>query len=203
MAQNEQSSSLREVATTIATSTNPGTAANTVALVVVLCCVLHDTLSIPFTPPCSEKGLKELAEIYNQNKEILSDSKSFQEELARLEIAELELKDKQNQAVGISWKNLTSRISIEKYIWTTGRMHRRDVETAKERLKVSISSSSSTEVMLKAGVRIVGSHPGSDCDQEEPASIDSQGTRWRTGNWHLCMNGECWGLSVSCTVDEV
>ena len=82
MAQNEQGSSLREIATTIATSTNPGTAANMVALAVVLWYVLPDMFSLPSTSATTplENTVKEMVDIYNQNKSILADA-SFENDL--------------------------------------------------------------------------------------------------------------------------
>ncbi|SJK98880.1 uncharacterized protein ARMOST_02154 [Armillaria ostoyae] len=139
MAQNEQSSSLREIATTIATSTNPGTAANTVALAVVLWYVLPDMFSLPSNSATTrlENTIKEVVDKYNQNKSILADT-SLEDDLNKLELAVLELKEKQIQGVNIAWTNLPSRVSHEKYIWTTARMHRRDVETVKSRLELAI-----------------------------------------------------------------
>ncbi|KAK0452705.1 hypothetical protein EV421DRAFT_1968939 [Armillaria borealis] len=136
MAQNEQSSSLREIATTIATSINPGTAANTVALAVVLWYVLPDMFSLPSNSATTrlENTIKEVVDKYNQNKSILADT-SLEDELNKLELAVLELKERQIQGVNIAWTNLPSRVSHEKYIWTTARMHRRDVETVKSRLE--------------------------------------------------------------------
>lgn len=80
----------------------------------------------------------------------------------RLELAVLELKEKQIQGVNVAWTNLLSRVSHEKYIWMTARTHRRDVETVKSRLEVSTSSSSASEVMLTARVWIVGNNQGKE-----------------------------------------
>lgn len=80
-----QSRSAREVTTTIATSTNPGTVANTVALVVVLWYSLPDIIpSIRPTTAISllDDATKEVADMYDKNKSALDDSVSFKFETA-------------------------------------------------------------------------------------------------------------------------
>lgn len=86
MAQNEPNSTrLREVATTIATSTNPGTAANTVALGVVLWCSVAKFL--PRWSPSSAidslaDAIEEVADVYRKNRSMLDDhGRSFETEL--------------------------------------------------------------------------------------------------------------------------
>ncbi|KAK0499198.1 hypothetical protein EDD18DRAFT_1103621 [Armillaria luteobubalina] len=154
MAQNGDSSSLREIATTIATSTNPGTAANTVALAVVLWYVLPDMFSLPSNSVMTrlEKTVKEVVDIYNQDKSMLADT-SFEHELNKLELAVLELKEKQIQGANVAWKNLLSRVSHEKYMWMTARMYRQDVEAVKSRLELAIISAKKGPLQAALGVR--------------------------------------------------
>ncbi|KAK0203375.1 hypothetical protein DFS33DRAFT_1274582 [Desarmillaria ectypa] len=117
MAQNEQNSSnpnsWREVATTIATSTSPGTAANT-----------------------------ETTDVYDAHKGILHDGESFEVNLNRLKFATLELKEKHIQdSLNVSWMTLSSLsqyLSHEKYAWVTARAHRREVDALKSRLMLAI-----------------------------------------------------------------
>ncbi len=90
MAQNEQNSSnstsLKEVATTVASSTSPGTAANTVALVVVLWCSLSSIVP-PLRPRAAinllEEAIQEVIDIYDAHKGILRDRESLQVDLNR------------------------------------------------------------------------------------------------------------------------
>ncbi len=86
MSQNEPNSTkLREVATTIATSTSPGTAANNIALGVVLWCSIANIL--PRWSPSSAidslaDAIEEVADVYKKNRSILDDhGRSFETEL--------------------------------------------------------------------------------------------------------------------------
>ncbi|PBK68657.1 hypothetical protein ARMSODRAFT_975557 [Armillaria solidipes] len=143
MAQNEPNSTKwRDVATTIATSTSPGTAANTVALAVVLWYSLPNI----FPPLRSssaitllENAIKELADMYGEHKSILGDRASFATDLNKLQLAALELKEKHIQtSLNISWMSLPSRLSDEKYVWGIARERRREVVALKSRLELAI-----------------------------------------------------------------
>ncbi|SJK98888.1 uncharacterized protein ARMOST_02163 [Armillaria ostoyae] len=152
MAQNEQNSSnstsLKEVATTVASSTSPGTAANAVALVVVLWCSLSNIVP-PLRPSAAinllEEAIQEATDIYDAHKGILRDRESLQVDLNRsagLELAALELKEKYIQdSLNVSWMALPSLpryLSREKYVWATARAHRREVDALKSKLMLAI-----------------------------------------------------------------
>ncbi|KAK0237613.1 hypothetical protein EDD85DRAFT_951799 [Armillaria nabsnona] len=149
MAQNEQNSSnstsLKEVATTVASSTSPGTAANTVALVVVLWCSLSSIVP-PLRPSAAinllEEAIQEVIDTYDAHKGILRDRESLQVDLNRLELAALELKEKYIQdSLNVSWTALPSLpkyLSREKYAWATARAHRREVDALKSKLMLAI-----------------------------------------------------------------
>ncbi|KAK0220522.1 hypothetical protein IW262DRAFT_1297578 [Armillaria fumosa] len=160
MAKSEQSDS-KEISMAIATSTSPGTVANTVALAVVLWCSIHNMF-----PPLRartaisslEEAIKEAAEAYDKDKSALGDSVrlKFQTDFKRLEFATLHLEDKYIQScLNLSWASLPRRVSDEKYAWVTARAYRRGVNDLKTWLQVSTSSSSSIEVMLTARAWIV------------------------------------------------
>ncbi|KAK0237611.1 hypothetical protein EDD85DRAFT_936568 [Armillaria nabsnona] len=144
MAQNKPNSTkLREVATTIATSTSPGTAANNIALGVVLWCSVANIL--PRWSPSSAidslaDAIEEVADVYKENRSILDDhGRSFETELNKLELAVLDLKEKYiEDSLNIPWKNLPSWLSYQKYAWATARTNRREVDMLKSSLDNSI-----------------------------------------------------------------
>ncbi|KAK0435667.1 hypothetical protein EV421DRAFT_1740123 [Armillaria borealis] len=144
MAQNEPNSTrLREVATTIATSTNPGTAANTVALGVVLWCSVAKIL--PRWSPSSAidslaDAIEEVADVYRKNRSMLDDyGRSFETELNKLELAALDLKEKYiEDSLNVPWRNLPSWLSYQKYAWATARTNRREVDMLKSSLNLAI-----------------------------------------------------------------
>ncbi|PBK68663.1 hypothetical protein ARMSODRAFT_1019279 [Armillaria solidipes] len=161
MAQNQYSAKLKEIATTIATSTSPGTAANTMALAVVL------WYSLPnFLPPLSsgsaiahlENAIKELADIYGRHKSILGDRASFENEFKKLKRAALELKEKHIQNLDVSWKSLPTRLAHEKYVWATARVHRREVGALKSKLELTV---------IEAEKRILFENEGAVNDEGE------------------------------------
>ncbi|KAK0435671.1 hypothetical protein EV421DRAFT_1908544 [Armillaria borealis] len=149
MAQNEQNSSisasLKEVATTVASSTSPGTATNTVALVVVLWCSLSNIVP-PLRPSAAidllEEAIQETIDIYDAHKGILRDRESLEVDLNRLELAALELKEKHiRDSMNGSWTALPSLpkyLSREKYAWATARAHRLEVDALKTKLMLAI-----------------------------------------------------------------
>ncbi|KAK0193044.1 hypothetical protein F5146DRAFT_1192440 [Armillaria mellea] len=144
MAQNKQNSSgLKEVATTIATSTSPGTAANTVALGVVLWCSITKILprwSANSAIDSLAKAIDEVADVYRENRSILDDhGRSFERELRKLELAALDLKEKhiENSLNVAPWKNLPSWLSHRKYVWAMARTSHREVDMLKSSLDQS------------------------------------------------------------------
>ncbi|PBK76234.1 hypothetical protein ARMSODRAFT_1011500 [Armillaria solidipes] len=117
MAKSEPSSSAREVATTIATSTSKH-AIN----------LLDD-------------ATKEVVDMYDKNKSTLGDSASFKFEtdFNRLELATVELKEKYIQdCLNVSWAGLPCRLSHEKYAWAIARAYRRGVDDLKTWLELAI-----------------------------------------------------------------
>ncbi|PBK90274.1 hypothetical protein ARMGADRAFT_1032812 [Armillaria gallica] len=144
MAQNELNPTrLREVATTIATSTNPGTAANNVALGVVLWCSVANIL--PRWSPSSAidslaDAIDEIADVYKENRNILDDhGRSFETELNKLELAVLDLKEKYiEDSLNVPWTNLPSWLSYQKYAWATARTNYREVDMLKSSLDLAI-----------------------------------------------------------------
>ncbi|KAK0237621.1 hypothetical protein EDD85DRAFT_951806 [Armillaria nabsnona] len=144
MAKSESSGSAGEVATTIATSTSPGTVANTVALAVVL---WHSLPNI--FPPLRaatainllDDTIKEVSDMYDENKSTLGDTTSFKFEtdFNRLELSTLELKEKYIQdCLNVSWASLPCRLSHEKYAWATARAYHRGVDDLKTWLELAI-----------------------------------------------------------------
>ncbi|PBK90266.1 hypothetical protein ARMGADRAFT_1083128 [Armillaria gallica] len=159
MAQNEQNSSnsskWKDVATTIATSTSSGTAANTVALVVVLWHLLPKMLP-PLRPGSMidllDDAIKEVADMYDEHKRILGDCASFETDLNRLELATLELKEKHIQdSLNVSWVNIPSRLSHEKYAWATARAHCREVDGLKSWLVLAIIKAKKSPLQTALG----------------------------------------------------
>ncbi|KAK0220535.1 hypothetical protein IW262DRAFT_1461807 [Armillaria fumosa] len=141
MAQNQYSAKLKEIAATIATSTNPGTAANTMTLTVVL------WYSLPsIFPPLSsgsvithlENAINELADMYGGHKSVPGDQANFENEFKKLKRATLELKEKHIQNLNVSWKSFPTRLVHEKYVWATARAHRREVGALKSKLELTI-----------------------------------------------------------------
>ncbi|KAK0429863.1 hypothetical protein EV421DRAFT_1863083 [Armillaria borealis] len=133
---------VEDVATTIATSTSSGTAANTVALVVVLWYLLPKMFP-PLRPSEAinllEDAIKEVADMYNEHKSILGDWATFETRFKRLELVTLELMEKHIQdSVNVSWANLPSRLSHEKYAWTTACRYHREFDSLKPWLVLAI-----------------------------------------------------------------
>ncbi|KAK0203373.1 hypothetical protein DFS33DRAFT_1274580 [Desarmillaria ectypa] len=145
MPQNSQnpsnSAKLREVVTTIATSTSPGTAVNMVALAVVLWYAFPNFFA-PLQPSSAinslEDAIGEVADMYGVHKGILHDGESLKVDLKRLELAVLELKEGRIQdSLNISWTRLPERLSHAKHAWSTARAHRREVEISTIQAKKS------------------------------------------------------------------
>ncbi|KAK0435672.1 hypothetical protein EV421DRAFT_1740129 [Armillaria borealis] len=166
MAHNERTSSnptrevkWREIATTVVTSTNFGTASNTVALLVILWCLLSSTLP-PLRPSSAidflEEAIKQVKDIYNTHQSMLDQSATFENGLekyfgsgdnrasiltspTRIEFATLSLKEQHIQnSLNVSWMNLLSRLSHEKNVWVTARAHRRNVDALESELVTAI-----------------------------------------------------------------
>ncbi|KAK0220529.1 hypothetical protein IW262DRAFT_1297585 [Armillaria fumosa] len=195
MAQNEQnlsnSTSLKEVATTVASSTSPGTATNTIALAVVLWCSLSNIVP-PLRPSVAinllEEAIREVIDIYDAHKGILRDRESFQVDLKRIELAVLELKEKYIQdSLNRSWMALPSLpqyLSREKYAWTTARAHGREVDALKSKLMLAV-------IKAKKGLLQTPLRVGTVDDQKE-----NQGTKPTMDASIICRRPRCGNVRI-------